>query len=248
VTAASGAFGLFVAYGVAQVGSLFSADAWNNIGFTAAEVKNPNATLRSRWLLAPDRDHFVLLGESRLSLHASTCPNSERPGRPGCQRRAGGRFWTCRRRYHGRGDYHFHIWLQQRADLAGARVSYAMARDGLFFKSTGTLNEKGVPGSALIYQGIWITVLILLRTRRVSGLGEISYGNLYSDLLDTSSFGTPVLCPDDCRNFALRRKRPDADRPYKAPGYPFIPLLYIVAATATMFVLLLYQTQTAVAG
>src|SRR5258707_4657610 len=129
--------------------------------------------------------------------------------------------------------------------LAGARVSYAMARDGLFFKSTGTLNQKGVPGSALIYQGIWITVLILLRTRRVSGSGEISYGNLYSDLLDYVVFSALLLYVLTIAGiFALRRKRRDAERPYKAPGYPFIPLLYIVAATAIMFVLLLYQTQT----
>jgi len=72
------------------------------------------------------------------------------------------------------------IWLVHEFLCYGARW--------IVFKSTGTLNEKGVPGSALIYQGIWITVLILLRTRRVSGLGRISYGNLYSDLLITSSF------------------------------------------------------------
>ncbi len=124
-----------------------------------------------------------------------------------------------------------------------------MARDGLFFKSTGTLNRKGVPGSALIYQGIWITVLILLRTRRVSAAGDVSYGNLYSDLLDYVVFSALLFYVLTIAGiFALRRKRPDAERPYKAPGYPFIPLLYIVAATAIMFVLLLYQTQTAGRG
>ena len=133
--------------------------------------------------------------------------------------------------------------------LAGARVCYAMARDGLFFKSTGKLNDKGVPGSALIYQGIWITVLILLRTRQVSGAGEVSYGNLYSDLLNYVVFSALLFYTLTIAGvFALRRKRPDADRPYKAPGYPFVPLLYIVAATAIMFVLLLYQTQTAGRG
>jgi len=68
--------------------------------------------------------------------------------------------------------------------LAGARVTYAMARDSLFFKSTGTLNKKGVPGTALIYQGVWIAILILLRTRRVDAAGAVTYGNLYSDLLN----------------------------------------------------------------
>src|SRR5258708_23966390 len=119
-----------------------------------------------------------------------------------------------------------------------------MARDGLFFKSTGKMNDKGVPGSALIYQGIWITVLILLRTRRVSGTGEVSYGNLYSDLLDYVVFSALLFYVLTIAGiFALRRKRPDADRPYKAPGYPFIPLLYLVEATATILVFVLFQNQ-----
>jgi len=62
--------------------------------------------------------------------------------------------------------------------LAGARVSYALARDGLFFKSTGALNKNGVPGSALMCQGVWITILILLRTRKVSAAGVVTYGML----------------------------------------------------------------------
>src|SRR5260370_36606268 len=68
--------------------------------------------------------------------------------------------------------------------LAGARVSYAMAKDGLFFRATGNLNSKGVPGTALVYQGIWIAILILLRTRHVDSAGVITYGNFYCDLLD----------------------------------------------------------------
>src|SRR6266478_6102185 len=129
--------------------------------------------------------------------------------------------------------------------LAGARVSYAMARDGLFFRSTGTLNKKGVPGSALVYQGIWISVLILLRTRHVDASGAVSYGNLYSDLLDYVVFSVLIFYALTIAGiFVLRAKRPDAERPYRAFGYPFIPLLYIVAAVAIMFVLLLYKTQT----
>src|SRR5437763_5326751 len=68
--------------------------------------------------------------------------------------------------------------------LAGSRVAYAMAKDGLFFRATGKLNNKGVPGTALAYQGVWIAVLILLRTRRVDAAGAVTYGNLYSNLLD----------------------------------------------------------------
>jgi APA family basic amino acid/polyamine antiporter len=133
--------------------------------------------------------------------------------------------------------------------LAGARVSYAMARDGLFFRSTGKLSKRGVPQSALIFQGIWITVLILLRTRHVDSLGVVTYGNLYSDLLNYVVFAVLLFYVLTIIGiFVLRRKRPNAERPYRAFGYPFVPLLYIVAATAIMIVLLLYQTQTAGGG
>jgi basic amino acid/polyamine antiporter, APA family len=133
--------------------------------------------------------------------------------------------------------------------LAGARVCYAMAKDGLFFKSTGTLNKKGVPGSALFYQGIWITVLILLRTRRVDPAGAVTYGNLYSDLLNYVVFAALLFYVlTTIGIFVLRVKRPDAERPYRAFGYPFVPALYVIAAIAIMVVLLLYQTQTAGIG
>jgi APA family basic amino acid/polyamine antiporter len=133
--------------------------------------------------------------------------------------------------------------------LAGARVSYAMARDGLFFKSAGALNKNGVPGSALMYQGFWITILILLRTRKVSAAGVVTYGNLYSNLLDYVVFAALLFYVLTIIGiFVLRAKRPDAERPYRAFGYPFVPMLYVLAAAAIMLVLLLYQTQTAGAG
>ncbi|PWT85700.1 MAG: amino acid transporter, partial [Proteobacteria bacterium] len=129
--------------------------------------------------------------------------------------------------------------------LAGSRVSYAMARDGLFFRATGRLNSKGVPGTALIFQGIWIAVLILARTRNADG----SYGNLYNDLLNYVVFAVLIFYALTIAGiFVLRRKRPDADRPYKAFGYPVVPALYVLAATVISTVLLLYQTKTALVG
>src|SRR5260370_803572 len=109
-----------------------------------------------------------------------------------------------------------------------------MARDGLFFRSTGTLNKKGVPGSALVYQGIWISGLILLPTRHVAASGAVSYGNLYSDLLDYVVFSVLIFYALTIAGiFVLRANRPNAERPYRAFGYPCIPLLYIVAAAAS---------------
>jgi basic amino acid/polyamine antiporter, APA family len=111
------------------------------------------------------------------------------------------------------------------------------------------LNNKGVPGSALIYQGIWVTILILLRTRHVDTAGVVTYGNLYNDLLDYVVFSVLIFYVLTIAGiFVLRAKRPEAERPYRALGYPFLPLLYIAAAAAIMFVLLLYRTQTAWPG
>jgi basic amino acid/polyamine antiporter, APA family len=133
--------------------------------------------------------------------------------------------------------------------LAGARVSYAMAKDGLFFRSTGTLSKKGVPASGLVYQCAWVVILILLRTRHVSAAGAVTYGNLYSDLLDYVVFSVLIFYALTIAGiFVLRFKRPDLERPYRAFGYPFVPALYIVSAIAIMVVLLLYKTQTAWPG
>lgn len=250
VTGASGAFGLFVAYCVAQVGSLFSADAWNNIGFTAAEVKNPKRDVAlsmafgtiiviTLYCLANLAYLFTLplvqiqtVPDGRVAsaaLNAIFGP-------------MGGAIMAVAIIISTFGCNNGLI-------LAGARVSYAMARDGLFFRSTGKLNNKGVPGSALIYQGIWITLLILMRTREVDAAGVVTYGNLYNDLLNYVVFAVLLFYALTIAGiFSLRKKRPNLERPYRAFGYPVIPGLYIVAAAAIMFALLLYQTKTAGAG
>jgi len=111
------------------------------------------------------------------------------------------------------------------------------------------LNKKGVPGIALLFQCVWIIVLILLRTQKIGATGLITYGNLYSDLLDYVVFSVLIFYVLTIAGiFVLRIKRPNLERPYLAFGYPFVPLLYIVAALAIMFVLLLYKTQTAWPG
>jgi basic amino acid/polyamine antiporter, APA family len=250
VTAASGVMGLIVAYGVAQVGSLFSADAWNNIGFTAGEVKNPKRDVAlsmafgtgiviTLYFLANLAYLFVLplvQIQTAPDDRVATAALSAIFGAPGAAIMAVAIIIST-------------FGCNNGLILAGARVSYAMARDGLFFHSTGKLSKKGVPQSALMFQGMWVIVLILLRTRRVSGTGVVSYGNLYSDLLNYVVFAVLLFYVLTIIGiFVLRRKRPEADRPYRAFGYPFVPLLYIVAATTIMMVLLLYQTQTAGGG
>jgi APA family basic amino acid/polyamine antiporter len=131
--------------------------------------------------------------------------------------------------------------------LAGARVYYAMARDGLFFKATGKLNNHSVPGVGLGLQCLWTCLLVLPRTRLRDAPGE--YGNLYSNLLDYVVFAVLIFyVPTILGLFILRRKRPDAERPYRAFGYPVVPALYILFASAIMLVLLFYKTQTSWPG
>jgi APA family basic amino acid/polyamine antiporter len=250
ITAASGAFGLFVAYGVAQVGSLFSADAWNNIGFTAAEVKNPkrDVALSMAFGTIIVMTLYFLANLAYLCtlpvVQIQTVPDDRVAsaalnaifGPVGAAIMAAAIIVST-------------FGCNNGLILAGARVSYAMAKDGLFFRATGRLNNKGVPGAALICQGIWIAILILMRTRRLDAAGAVTYGNLYNDLLDYVVFSVLIFYVLTIAGiFVLRSKRPDAERPYRAFGYPVVPLFYIVAAVAIMIVLLFYRTQTAWPG
>jgi len=249
VTAATGV-GLFVALCVSQVGSLFSADAWNNIGFTAAEVKNPKRDValsmafgtiivitlyclaNLAYLFALPLNQIQNAPDDRVASAALQAVFGP----------AGGAVMAVAIIISTFGCNNGLI-------LAGARVSYAMAKDGLFFRSTGTLSKKGVPASGLVYQCIWVVILILMRTRHVSDSGAVTYGNLYSDLLAYVVFSVLIFYALTIAGiFVLRRKRPDLERPYRAFGYPFVPALYIVSALAILFVLLLYNTQTAWPG
>jgi APA family basic amino acid/polyamine antiporter len=138
--------------------------------------------------------------------------------------------------------------------LAGARVTYAMARDGLFFRATGTLNRRHVPAVSLVLQGIWACLLILPRTRLYDATGAPltdpatglqKYGNVYSNLLDYVVFAVLIFYVlTMVALFVLRRRRPDAERPYRAFGYPLLPALYIVVASAIAVILLVYKTET----
>jgi APA family basic amino acid/polyamine antiporter len=243
VTAASGWYGLLLALAVAQVGSLFSTDAWNNIGFTAAEVKNPKRDVALSMVFGT----VIVITLYCLTNLAYLCalPLEQIQHAPD-DRVATAALSAV---FGAKGAVAMALAIivstfgcNNGLILAGSRVAYAMAKDGLFFKATGKLNDKGVPGTALMYQCVWIIVLILLRTRNPNG----TYGNLYSDLLNYVIFAALLFYVLTIAGIiVLRQKRPNADRPYKALGYPLLPLLYILLASGIMGVLLLYQTQTA---
>jgi APA family basic amino acid/polyamine antiporter len=242
VTAASGFFGLFVACGVAQVGSLFSADAWNNIGFTAAEVKNPkrDVALSMAFGTIIVITLYCLANLAYLfALPLSQIQNA--PDDRVATAALNAIFGPAGAVIMAVAIIISTFGCNNGLILAGSRVAYAMAKDGLFFRATGKLNSRGVPGVALGYQGIWIAVLLLLRTRKADG----TYGNLYSDLLDYVVFAVLIFYVLTIAGiFVLRKNRPQADRSYRAFGYPILPALYIISAVAIMFVLLLYKTQT----
>jgi APA family basic amino acid/polyamine antiporter len=216
---------LVVILAVVQVGSLFSADAWNNITFTAGFVLAVYFLVSLAYLLV-------------LPLHGD--PNGATVAARGIQYAAEDRVATAvlGQIFHAGG-----AWLMAGAilistfgcangmTLAGARVFYAMSRDGLFFKSVGKLHPRyKTPVAGLIVQAVW-TVLLC-----VSGS--------YSQLLDYIIFAELVFYILTISGlFVLRFKQPHAARPYKAWGYPVLPALYIVMAAWICIVLLRYKPQ-----
>jgi APA family basic amino acid/polyamine antiporter len=259
VLATGGAFGMFVAFCVAQVGSLFSSDAWNNVTFIAGEVKNPRRNLPLA--LAAGTGLVTVLYILANMAYLCMLPLAQIQHAPD-DRVATAAIATV---FHGAGPLVMAIAIMVSTFgcdngliLSGARVYYAMARDGLFFQSTGRLNQKSVPAIGLVLQGIWTCLLVLPRTRLhdvngapkidpATGLGQ--YGNLYSDLLDYVIFAVLIFYVLTIAGlFILRRKQPQTERPYRAFGYPVVPVLYIIAASAIMLVLLLYRTDTSWPG
>jgi APA family basic amino acid/polyamine antiporter len=118
-----------------------------------------------------------------------------------------------------------------------------MAKDGLFFKAAGELNKFHVPAWAIVIQGIWSAFYVLPRTVNQAADGKITYGNLYGDLLTyVISAALIFYILAIAAVFVLRVKQPDAERPYKAFGYPIVPALYIIGATIILVVLFVYQT------
>jgi APA family basic amino acid/polyamine antiporter len=250
ITAASGAFGLFVAFGVAQVGSLFSSDAWNNIGFTAAELKNPkrDVALSMAFGTLIVTALYVLANIAYLcALPLAQIQNApdDRVATAALQ----AIFGPAGALIMAAAIIVSTFGCNNGLILAGARVPYAMAHDKLFFKGMARLNAKGVPATALVFQGLWVAVLITLRTRHIDATGAVSYGNLYSNLLDYVVFSVLIFYALTVAGvIVLRSKRPNAERPYRTFLYPFLPLLYILIASAILGVLLFYRTQTAWPG
>jgi APA family basic amino acid/polyamine antiporter len=231
---------VFAAIGTAMVGSLFSSDAWNNITFTAGEVINPKRNVPLS--LALGTGVVTLLYVLANVAYVLVLPVVGTPGASdvigrGIQFAAADRVATATATMIF-GDTAAIIMAvlimvstfgcNNGLILAGARVYYAMARDGVFFKGAGVLNEMAVPATALIVQGIWASLLCLSGT--------------YSDLLDYVVFAVLIFYILTVIGiFILRKKQPNAERPYKAFGFPIIPALYVLCASAISVDLLIFK-------
>jgi len=250
LTAAT-AFGLFVGICVAQTQSLFSADAWNNITFTAGEVKEPRRNIP----LSLAFGTFLVIGLYLLAnvAYLAVLPFNAIQNAPSDRVASE----TANVIFPGAGATIMAVAIMVSTFgcnngliLAGARAYYAMARDGLFFRRVAELNKNHVPAWGLIIQGIWAGVLVLPRTVKTDATGNVTgYGNLYGNLLDyVISAALIFYILTILGIFLLRRKQPDAERPYKAWGYPIVPLLYVAGAGVILVVLFIYQPATTLPG
>lgn len=233
-----GGFSIVVAIGVAMVGSLFASVAWETITFTAGEIKNPKRVI-------PLSLFFGTLIVTVLYVLANvaylvTLPLTGNPNTPsvigqGIQFAADDRVGTAAAQmFFGQPAALIMAVLIMVSTfgcnngliLSGARVYYAMAKDNLFFRTTGELNKKSVPAKALVFQAIWASILCLSGT--------------YSQLLDYVIFTVLIFYSLTIIGvFILRRKDPNADRPYKAFGYPVLPVLYLLLACTISVILII---------
>jgi len=217
---------------VAMVGPLFAADAWNNITFTAGEVQNPRRNLPLSLLLGTGvvlalyvAANFVYL--SVLPLQAIQQAPEDRVGTAAAKVFLG-----------SGGEYLMAAFIMVSTFgcnngliLAGARIYYAMARDGLFFEIAGRVNPKyHAPAHSLILQGVWASLLTL--------------SGSYNQLLEYVIFAVVLFYILTLVGlFVLRRTRPDMERPYRAVGYPVLPALYILLALFIEVQLLRFKPQ-----
>jgi basic amino acid/polyamine antiporter, APA family len=241
--AAGSIFGLLVAVCVSQSGSMFSADSWHDITFIAGEVRDPKRTLPKALALGTG---IVLV----LYCLANVAYLVVLP-LPAIQNAPADRVATAMLQeiFPGYGPVLMAIAIMistfgcvNSLVLAGPRAYYAMAKDKLFFARAGELNHARVPGWSLLVQGIWATVLVLPRTFDVV---TQKYGNLYSNLLDyVISAALIFYILTIAGVIRLRYKRPDLERPYKVPGYPLVPIFYIVGAATVLVILFAYRPST----
>jgi basic amino acid/polyamine antiporter, APA family len=240
---ASTALGLFVGLCLSQTGSLFSADSWHNIAFAAGEVKSPERNVTRAMVIGTliVITLYLLANVAylmTLPLDAIQHAPADRVGTATLQAMFPG-FGTALMA----GAIMISTFGTINAlVLTGARTYYAMARQRLFFGFAGKLNSAKVPAPALWIQGLWAILLVLPRTYDPKAR---VFGNLYSNLLEyVISAALIFYVLTVAAVFRLRRKRPEAQRPYSTWGYPVVPAAYVATAATILFVLFAYRPAT----
>jgi basic amino acid/polyamine antiporter, APA family len=219
------------AIAASMVGSVFSSDAWNNVTFIAGEIKNPQRNIGLSLFFGTLIVTIIyvmanVMYTAVLPLHDIASAPKDRVA-----------VEASRAIFGNIGTYIIAVMIMistfgcnNGLILAGARVYYTMAQDGLFFKKAGALNKNAVPQWALWAQMIVASILCL--------------SGRYGDLLDMISFVVVIFYVLTIMGiFILRKKRPDAERPYKAFGYPFLPALYILMGISFCLLLIKYKPQ-----
>jgi APA family basic amino acid/polyamine antiporter len=233
-------FSLITAIGTALVGSLFASDAWYSVTYLSGEVVNPkrNVPLSLFFGALIVSVMYILTNIVYIKiLPLSGSPDGANVISRGIQYATDDRVATSAMSVVF-GNYAAVIMAifimistfgcNNGLIMTAPRVYYAMANDGLFFRKAGELNKNGVPGFAIVVQGIWAIILCLSGT----------YGNL----LDYVIFAVLIFFTlTILAIFILRVKRPDIPRPYKAFGYPVIPSIYILTTVSIMVILLIYK-------
>ena len=217
------------AIAASMVGSIFSSDAWNNVTFIAGEVRNPKRNIGLSLFFGTLIVTLIYVAANLM--YISVLPLSDIASAP--QDRVA--VSASKAIFGNIGTYVIAIMIMistfgcnNGLILSGARVYYTMAKDGLFFRKTGTLNKNNVPEFALWIQCIVASILCL--------------SGKYGDLLDMISFVVVLFYALTIAGiFILRKKIPNAERPYKAFGYPILPAIYILMAIAFCALLIFYK-------
>lgn len=246
VTPLSGS-SLLTALGLAMVGPLFSSSAWNNVTFIAGEVKNPRRDIPWSLLIGTLVVSFLYVSANvayLLLLPVQGSPDAADAVSRGIMFASNGRLGTAaaEQLFGSAAAVIMAVFIMVSTFgcnngiiLAGGRLVYAMAREGLFFKSAGLLNRRGVPAKAILIQSIWASLLALSGT--------------YSQLLDYTVFVILLFYILTIAGvFILRRKQPDTPRPYRVWAYPVLPAIYVIFATFLCIKLLIFKAFTSGVG
>ena len=213
----------------AMVGALFSSDAWNNVTFIAGEIKKPERNIGLSLLIGTVVVTVIYISMNLMYLNVMSIPEiANAPSDRVALAAALKIFGSTGTTFIALMIMVSTFGCNNGLILSGSRVYYTMANDGLFLPAAKKLNKKGVPAAALWMQFIWASALCL--------------SGKYGDLLDFIIFTVLIFYILTIAGiFKLRKTQPDMPRPYKAFGYPFIPLLYIILAATICIVLLFYK-------